>query len=224
MKLFGFKICPSVEFLDILVQIKEITPSRLGRETINIREKPEWYSKLVPTGKVPALECDSGVILFEATVIAKYLDGMPEFGKQIHPVDLELGALNSAWMSWCDNLLMDGYLMSLAKTKSEFELKQDSIKVHLEKLEPFVKGPFFNGNMISLIDCKYSSLFKRFNQIHEIFDIPCLTTDFPKIHRWASLLLESPKIQAGFNSDFDKEFIEMLEFKKASYLLSLKLS
>ena len=36
-------------------------------------QKQDWYKKINPKGKVPALEMDDGTSLTESTVIAKYI-------------------------------------------------------------------------------------------------------------------------------------------------------
>ena len=41
---------------------------------INIRERPEWYSKKNPQGKVPTLEEKDGLIVYESLIVSEYLD------------------------------------------------------------------------------------------------------------------------------------------------------
>ena len=123
MKLFGFKICPTVEFVDMLVALKDID---YQREFIAIINKLAWYSDLVPTGKVPALQLDDGAVLFESTIIVEYLDEL--YSPSIYPKYLSVKALNRTWMSWADGLLVDGYQMSLAKTEAIFKQKFKAVQ------------------------------------------------------------------------------------------------
>lgn len=42
-------------------------------DLFNKEQKQDWYLKINPKGKVPALEMDDGTPLSESTVIAKYI-------------------------------------------------------------------------------------------------------------------------------------------------------
>ena len=42
-------------------------------DLFNGEQKQDWYQKINPKGKVPALEMDDGTTLTESTVIAKYI-------------------------------------------------------------------------------------------------------------------------------------------------------
>ena len=51
---------------------------------INLREKPDWFLKISPHGKVPVLNVD-GEPLYESNAIAEYLDETLE--PRLHPAD-----------------------------------------------------------------------------------------------------------------------------------------
>ena len=61
---------------------------------INLREKPDWFLKLSPHGKVPVLKVDDE-LLFESNAIAEFLDEtVPPRLHPEHPVER---ARNRAW-------------------------------------------------------------------------------------------------------------------------------
>ena len=61
---------------------------------INLREKPDWFLKISPHGKVPVLNVGDDV-LFESNAIAEFLD--ETVSPQLHPTDAIKRARNRAW-------------------------------------------------------------------------------------------------------------------------------
>ena len=61
---------------------------------INLREKPDWFLKISPHGKVPVLSVGDDV-LFESNAIAEFLD--ETVSPQLHPTDAIKRARNRAW-------------------------------------------------------------------------------------------------------------------------------
>ena len=60
---------------------------------INLREKPDWFLKISPHGKVPVLKVEDQS-LFESNAIAEYLD--ETVAPQLHPADPIKRARNRA--------------------------------------------------------------------------------------------------------------------------------
>ena len=61
---------------------------------VNLQDKPDWFLKISPHGKVPLLKCGDD-ILFESNAIAEFLDEMVE--PKLHPSDPIERAHNRAW-------------------------------------------------------------------------------------------------------------------------------
>ncbi|MBT7759905.1 MAG: glutathione S-transferase family protein, partial [Rhodospirillaceae bacterium] len=61
---------------------------------IDLTDKPDWFLKVSPHGKVPVLSVDEDP-LFESNAIAEYLDDVVEPPK--HPSDPFKRARNRAW-------------------------------------------------------------------------------------------------------------------------------
>jgi glutathionyl-hydroquinone reductase len=62
--------CPWVQRSVILLRVKKVD---FDVTYINLREKPDWFLKLSPHGKVPVLQVGDEV-LFESNAIAEFLD------------------------------------------------------------------------------------------------------------------------------------------------------
>ena len=61
---------------------------------INLRDKPDWFLKISPHGKVPVLKIGED-ILFESNAIAEFLD--ETVSPRLHPEDPIERARNRAW-------------------------------------------------------------------------------------------------------------------------------
>ncbi len=70
-KLISFKICPYVQRSVITLKEKNVD---FDIEYIDLANKPEWFLKISPLGRVPVLQVGEEV-LFESAVINEYLDG-----------------------------------------------------------------------------------------------------------------------------------------------------
>jgi len=70
LHLVSHEICPYVQRA-VIALIEKNTP--FERTNIDFDNKPDWFSKISPLGKVPLLQVDNEVI-FESAVICEYLD------------------------------------------------------------------------------------------------------------------------------------------------------
>ena len=84
--------CPWVQRSVIVMRAKGVD---FDVTYINLREKPDWFLKISPHGKVPVLKLADGTALFESNAIAEYLDEV--IAPQLHPTDPVLRAKNRAW-------------------------------------------------------------------------------------------------------------------------------
>ncbi len=70
LELISHKLCPYVHRAAILLHEKSVA---FTRREIDLKNKPDWFLKVSPYGKVPVLLAD-GVALFESTAICEFLD------------------------------------------------------------------------------------------------------------------------------------------------------
>ncbi|HXJ23637.1 MAG TPA: glutathione S-transferase family protein [Polyangia bacterium] len=70
LELISHKLCPYVHRAAILLHEKGVP---FTRREIDLKNKPDWFVKLSPHGKVPVLLAD-GVALFESSAICEFLD------------------------------------------------------------------------------------------------------------------------------------------------------
>ncbi|MDU6836473.1 MAG: glutathione S-transferase family protein, partial [Bradyrhizobium sp.] len=84
LKLISHKLCPYVQRAVIALKEKGVAFERID---IDLANKPDWFLKLSPLGKVPVLvvrSAESEVALFESNVICEYIEET-QAGARLHP-------------------------------------------------------------------------------------------------------------------------------------------
>jgi len=107
-KLISFESCPYVQRAVIALNEKKID---FDVEYIDLSDKPEWFLKISPRGKVPVLVVND-TPLFESQAICEYLDeanpDTPLLSK-----DLVLRARERAWCTYSsDELFIPAYRLN----------------------------------------------------------------------------------------------------------------
>src|SRR5947209_1305066 len=97
--LISHKLCPYVQRAVIALTEKGVAFERID---IDLSNKPDWFLKISPLGKVPVLSVgsDAGeVALFESNVICEYIEET-QGGAKLHPQDPLQRAQHRAWMEF----------------------------------------------------------------------------------------------------------------------------
>ena len=92
LKLISHKLCPYVQRAVISLTEKGVPFERID---IDLDNKPDWFLKISPLGKVPVLQVGDKVV-FESAVILEYLDETQRH--PLHPKDPLTRAEHRAWM------------------------------------------------------------------------------------------------------------------------------
>ncbi|MCR9142934.1 MAG: glutathione S-transferase family protein [bacterium] len=215
--LISFKICP-------FVQRSVITMREKGVECdvtyIDLANKPDWFLKLSPLGKVPVLQVGEEV-LFESAVINEYLDetNAPAY----HPADPLQRGKNRAWIEFISQILVDQYRNSVAGTEADFHQHLDAAREKIERLETIHRGPYFNGDEFSLVDAAIAPAFTRFAVLDEALGDRLqlnLYAKAPKIGEWADRLIARDSVQSSVVPEFAELYIDYLR-QNGAYPASL---
>ena len=86
LKLISHKLCPYVQRAVIALTEKGVPFERID---IDLANKPDWFLKISPLGKVPVLlveTADGEAALFESNVICEYIEDT-QGGAKLHPQD-----------------------------------------------------------------------------------------------------------------------------------------
>jgi glutathione S-transferase len=180
---------------------------------INLREKPDWFLKISPHGKVPVLNVND-VPLFESNAIAEYLDEV--VAPRLHPEDPVKRAQNRAWTDYVPTFSGALGKINYAKSAEEVAAGIEATKPCLQRLEEAISrergngGPFFNGSQMSLVDAAYAPFLQRFMITDAILKTKLLD-GFPLVKAWADALLSDERVTGAVAPEFPQAYEENLE-------------
>jgi len=176
---------------------------------INLREKPDWFLKISPHGKVPVLLIDEQP-LFESNAIAEYLDEV--VAPRLHPEEPFKRARHRAWTDFVPTFAGGLSGVYSTKTKEDVEQRLGTARERLTKLEEAIsqerdnEGPFFAGSELCLVDAAYAPFLQRFCLIEQWLKTGVLE-EFPLVKAWAGALLADDRIIGSVPDNFAEEFI-----------------
>ncbi|MCS6985037.1 MAG: glutathione S-transferase family protein [Leptospiraceae bacterium] len=208
-KLVSFKLCPFVQRSVIVLKMKKVPFDVIY---IDLENKPDWFLKLSPTGKVPLLQVN-GEVLFESAIINEYLDETNP--PSLHPSDPLERAKNRAWIEFFSQLFSKFYQMCHAKEKSDYETYLGELRQALLRIQKELKLPYFNGPSFSLADAAIAPLFSRLSLLEHI--LPGFWDSLDEVKSYSANLLSLREVKESVLPDFGEEFCRNLQ-NKGSFL------
>src|SRR3954462_3765819 len=152
LKLISHKLCPYVQRAVIALNEKGIAFERID---IDLANKPDWFLKISPLGKVPVLVVDTGrgeVALFESNVICEYIEDT-QGGAKLHPQDSLQRAQHRAWMEFGSTILSELWGLETTGDPAMFESKRQAVAAKFARVEEALgAGPYFAEENFSLVD------------------------------------------------------------------------
>jgi glutathione S-transferase len=179
---------------------------------IDLSDKPDWFLKISPHGKVPVLSVDDEP-LFESNAIAEYLDDVVAPPK--HPGDAFKRARNRAWTDFVPDF-SKGINIYYTKTKEAMEEKLAAAPVFLQKLEDAIarergnEGPYFNGPELCLVDAAYAPFLQRLLMVEQ-FTQTNMLREFPLVQAWAEALVANDSVKGSVADSFNDVFYTNLK-------------
>ncbi|KAL2650431.1 hypothetical protein R1flu_018559 [Riccia fluitans] len=191
--------CPYCERLWLLLEEKQINYTV---EKINMwcyGEKPEWYTRMVPSGLLPAVVLD-GKLLTESLDIMLYLESkfsdknplLPRPGTPKWSVLDELLRL--------ERRLFGAWLSRIKGRSGEFDSAMDAVNKALQKFD----GPYFLGTELSLVDCVYAPFLERIAASMPYWPGVKVRGNerWPAVNRWYEAMDSRPAYQGIKSDDF----------------------
>lgn len=219
LRLISFPLCPYVQRAAIALAEKGVDFERVD---IDLANKPDWFLKLSPLGKVPVLVVEQDgleEVLFESAVIAEYLD--ETIAPRLHPSDPLERARHRAWIEFASATLAVIYGYYTAPDAAAFEAKASAIEAKFARLEAELgQGPFFAGESFSLVDAAFAPAFRYF----ELFDRIAGVSPFagkPKLKAWRDAVAARPSVSEAVIPDYLERLHDFVRAKGA-YLASLE--
>lgn len=214
LELVSHHLCPYVQRAVITLLEKDIPHERTY---IDLSDKPDWFRRISPLGKVPLLKVDEEV-LFESAVICEYLNEITP--GSLHPTDPLQKAKHRSWIEFGSNILNSIAGFYNAPNQESFEQKRDELSGKFLWIEQSLgDGGYFAGETFSLVDGVYGAIFRYFDVLDTIREFGVFT-DTPKVKNWRQLLQTRPSIQYAVNEDYAQRLLMFLK-QRNSYLSTL---
>lgn len=196
LKLISHKLCPYVQRAVISLDEKGVPFERID---IDLDNKPDWFLKISPLGKVPVLQVGDKTV-FESAVIVEYLEETQP--QPLHPKDALRRAEHRAWIEFGSAVLGDIWGLETATEEAAFKAKAKQSEERFAKLEArVVAAPWFDGENFSLVDAVFAPVFRYFDVFDEIGDFGILANK-PKIARWRKSLRERPSVSNAVSAEY----------------------
>jgi len=186
------------------------------RVDIDLANKPDWFLKLSPLGKVPVLQADDDV-LFESQVIAEYLDEVTQ--GSLHPTDPLQKAKHRAWIEFASQTLSTLWGLYTAETKEAFEAKRTDLLKKLARVGEQVEGAYFAGGQFHLVDGVWGTVF-RYISVFETLDGFDYYQGDQKLRNWHNKVLARQSVIDAAPADYADQLLAFTK-RKNGYLASL---
>jgi glutathione S-transferase len=221
LELISHYLCPYVQRAVITLLEKGIPHDRTY---IDLANKPDWFLKISPLGKVPLLKVEND-ILFESAVICEYLDEITP--DSLHPADPLIKAKHRGWIEYGSSILNVIAGFYNAPTPEAFEIKRIELKHKFEWIERDRKpNTYFSGDSFSLVDATFAPIFRYFDVLDAAVRIPKgiadfdIFTDTPNVTEWRHALQVRPSVPIAVVEDYPQRLLTFFK-QRNSHLSTL---
>ncbi|OAP41352.1 glutathione S-transferase [Sinorhizobium glycinis] len=223
LTLISHHLCPYVQRAAITLHEKDVPFERVY---IDLANKPDWFLKISPLGKVPLLSIpqDNGeAILFESTVICEYLEETQP-GPKLHPADPLTRARHRGWLEFGSSILGDLWVYETTQDAETLEAKRNTLRTKFATVEADLgHGPYFARAGFSLVDAVFAPIFRYFDVFdtiaeHGIFD------GLSRVSAWRNALAARPSVKAAVTHDYASRLMAFLEKHDAVLLKTGKIA
>ncbi|WP_299347459.1 glutathione S-transferase family protein [uncultured Maritalea sp.] len=212
-KLISFPLCPYVQRALIVLAEKDVPFERID---IDLANKPDWFLKLSPLGKVPVLQADDNV-LFESQVIAEYLDEVTP--GSLHPTDPLQKAKHRAWIEFASQTLATLWGLYTAETQEVFETKRKELLEKFARVDEQVEGRFFAGDNFHLVDGVWGTVFRYIQTFETLGDFDFYQGS-EKLRTWHNAVLARQSVIDAAPSNYNDQLLAFVK-KRDGYLATL---
>lgn len=194
LKLISHALCPYVQRAAIALAEKGVAYERID---IDLRDKPQWFLALSPTGKTPLLQVGDDVI-FESAVIREYLEDT--VAPALHPLDPLQRARHRAWIEFASGTLNEIWKLYTAKDDAGLQTAHAALGQRFAQLEQVVGGPYFASERFSLVDAAFAPVFRYFELFDGVIEDPF--GGLSKVRAWRAALARRPSVMQAVAPDY----------------------
>jgi glutathione S-transferase len=185
---------------------------------IDLADKPAWFSRISPLGKVPILRMGDDT-LFESTVICEFLEETVP-GQSLHPADPLAKARHRTWIEFASAIIADIFGFYTAPDAPAFERKKGDLRAKFSRLDGHLgAGPYFAGKNFYLVDAAFAPIFRLFDTFDQISDFK-IFDGTRRIRAYRTALAERQSVQQAVVADYARRFEDYLA-QRGSHLSGL---
>ncbi len=197
--------CPWVQRAAITLRAKGVL---YDITYIDLKDKPDWFLKISPHGKVPVLLVD-GQPLFESNAISEFLDEVVP--PRLHPEDPIKRARHRAWMDFLPDFARALRNVYYATSTADQQAGLKAAPKQIDKLEAVLAergndGPYFSGRTLCLVDTAHAPFLHRFALIEARMRTGLLQA-FPRVQAWSDALMANEVVKGSVVPHFLSEFL-----------------
>jgi len=197
LTLISHHLCPFVQRAAIALNEKGV---EFERKNIDLNNKPDWFLKLSPLGKVPILVVDDETVLFESSVIAQYVNEIT--GGDLLSADTAEKYRQLAWMEFASEVIGSVGQLYNANGNGTFNRARSVLEDKFGRVEEALgEGPWFSGKDFSLVDAAFAPAFRYFDLIDELTDVDFFANT-PKVAAWRTALQQRPSVIGAVGNDY----------------------
>jgi glutathione S-transferase len=202
LTLISHHLCPFVQRAAIALLEKGVD---FERKNIDLANKPDWFLKLSPLGKVPILVIDDETVLFESSVIAQYANEIT--GGDLLSADTAEKYRQLAWMEFASQVIGSIGQLYNADDEAAFDLATSGLTEKFSRVEEALSnGPWFSGEDFSLVDAAFAPAFRYFDVIDELTSIDFFANT-PKVAAWRKSLQQRPSVIGAVSDDYPERLL-----------------
>jgi glutathione S-transferase len=214
-ELISNTLCPYAQRAAIQLAEKGIACERVY---IDLANKPEWFLKLSPLGKVPLLRVGDTAI-FETVAICEYIEDA-EPALPLHPpVPLDR-ARHRSWVEFASAVIADVFAFYMAPDAAAFERKCGDLRARFHWLERHLgDGPYFAGARFCLVDAAFAPIFRLFDTFDRIGEFG-IFDGLQRVPAYRAALAERASVRQAVVPEYAEVFRQYLS-ERGSHLSRL---
>ncbi len=214
-ELISNTLCPYTQRAAIQLTEKGIACERVY---IDLANKPEWFLKISPLGKVPLLRVGDTAI-FETAVICDYIEEA-EPAVPFYPAATLDRALHRCWAEFASAIIGDIFAFYMAPDTAAFEHKGSDLQARFRWLERHLgEGPYFAGARFGLVDAAFAPIFRLFDTFDRIGEFG-IFKGLKRVPAYRAVLAERTSVRQAVVSDYARIFRRYLS-ERGSHLSRL---
>jgi len=205
LTLISHHLCPFVQRAAIALNEQE---APFERRNIDLTNKPDWFLKLSPLGKVPILVVDDDTVLFESSVIAQYIDEIT--GQHLLSSATLEKYSQLAWMEFASQVIAGIGGLYNADSRSAVDSARKNLEDKFQRVEQSLNdGPWFANENFTLVDAAFAPAFRYFDIIEDLTGFEFFAKT-PKVARWRNALAKRPSVISAVDEDYAERLLNFL--------------